>query len=275
MNQKNTESKTIKFTCTPEEDGRLLVDLIAEKSDLSKSLIKKLMMAGAVFQTTNNKRQRFRKAKRFTKTNDIVECYYDPKIDLDEFYEFTTLYESTYYGIYHKPAGAMTEGTNYGDSISVYRHVEKNKRHAYLVNRLDKQTEGLVIIAYDSKTQNLLQTMWRNEVIKKYQAIVLGKLEGEGEFNRPINGKVSQTNYRCVSTDGNQTQVDITLITERKHQSRIHFADAGFPIMGDPRYGKKNKNKDGLQLVSYSLEFKDPYTNNQIKALLPKDRLLF
>ncbi len=275
MNTPTLNAQVISINCNKEDDGKLIVDVIAKNSPLSKSLVKKLMMFGAVHQVTEGKKKRARKAKRFAKMGDILECYFDPKINIDEIFNFKLLHEDKHYGIYHKPMDALTEGTDYGDQISLFRHVEKTKQHAFIVNRMDKETEGIVVVAYDSKTQNLLQSMWRKDVVKKYQAIIMGELEGSGEFTQAINNKFSQTKYECLETVNNLTYVDITPSTERKHQIRIHFSNIGYPIIGDPLYGKGNKNKDGLQLVSYYLEFKDPYTDKLIKASLPPKRLLF
>ncbi|MBT3981133.1 MAG: RluA family pseudouridine synthase [Bacteriovoracaceae bacterium] len=275
MENEIQKAQIIKLTVKPADNGRLIVDVLAENSGLSKSLIKKLMMFGAVFQTYKNVRKRVRKAKMTLRGGDQLECYFDPKIDLNQSYEFKALHQTKHYGVYHKPAGAMSEGSNYGDGVSLLRFVEKNKRFAHMVNRLDKEVEGLVVIAYDSKTQNLLQSMWRQDVTKKYQAIVLGEIEGSAEFNLPINDKFSLTRYQCVKTHFGESYMDLSLATERKNQVRIHFSHAGYPVIGDPKYGENNKNREGLQLVSYLLEFVDPYTKQTVEVLLPKDRLLF
>lgn len=269
------KSQKITFTSLPAEDGMLIVDLIEKRSPLSKSVIKKLMVFGSVFQTINTKRKRVRKAKTIQKAGNIIECFFDPRIDLSETFEFKNLYETRKYGVYLKPAGALTEGTNFGDQTSLFRHVEKHKKFAHIVNRLDRETEGLVLVAYDSRTQNHFQEMWREKVTKKYQAIVLGLMEGSGEFSTQINNKFTKTEYQCLEFGANKTKVDISLKTERKNQIRVHFADAGHPVIGDPIYGEKNKNRKGLKLVSYSLEFVDPYSKKEVKVLLPEDRLLF
>lgn len=269
------EAQIVKFTTSKEDSGKLIVDLIADNSTLSKSLIKKLMTIGAVFQTFKNTRLRARKAKRTTKSGDLIECYFDPSKNVDEDFKFTTLFYSKYYGIYHKPTGALTEGTNYTDKISLFRHVEKTKKFVHLVNRLDKETEGLVIIAYDSKTQNLLQQMLRSEVTKKYQAIVQGKLEGEGEFDYSINNKFTKTKYKSVNATDEQSHIDISLISDRKHQIRIHFSKAGHPIVGDFKYSKQPNDDGALKLIANQLEFIDPYTKKLVNISLPPERLLF
>jgi tRNA pseudouridine32 synthase / 23S rRNA pseudouridine746 synthase len=236
------------------------------------------MIFGAVWQTYKNKRKHIRKAHTLLKTGDFIECYFDPKIDLNQTFEFEVLYETKQYGIYHKPVGALSEGTNHGDKTSLFRHVEKSKKYAYLVNRLDRETEGLVVVAYNSKAQNSLQQIWRTKVIKKYQAIVLGEMQenSTGEFNYPLNDKFSLTKYKCIQAFGDRSYLEIELATERKHQVRIHLSKAGNPVMGDPIYGEHNKNKDGLMLISYYLEFKDPCAkNNLVQVSLPENKLLF
>ena len=275
MTQETPIAQIVKFTSLPEEDGMYIVDLIEKRSSLSKSIIKKLMVFGAVFQTINTTRKRVRKAKTIQKAGNLIECYYDPKIEQDIEFQFKNLYETSNYGIYLKPAGALTEGTNYGDYTSLFRFVDKTKKFANLVNRLDRETAGLVVIAYNPKTQNLLQSMWREKVIKKYQAIVRGQLKGSGEFTGKLNNKFTCTEYKAVEVFGNLTHLELTPKTERKQQIRIHLADAGYPVMGDPIYGDKNKNRDGLKLISYSLEFTDPHSEKKVLVEIPKDLLLF
>jgi tRNA pseudouridine32 synthase/23S rRNA pseudouridine746 synthase len=275
MTHETPKKQNIKFTCIEEDNGKLLVDTVAKNSPLSKSLIKKLMVNGGVFQSFRKTRRQVRKAKNTVKTGDTIECFYDPSIDFEKEFEFNLIFQTSNYGIFHKPAGAPTEGTNYGDKTSLLRHVEKLKRYVYLVNRLDREAEGLVVVAYNSKTQNLLQEMWRDGVVKKYQAIVLGKLEGTGSFEDKINNKYSKTSYSCVKTVDNQTYVNIELATERKNQIRIHFANNGNPVMGDPIYGENNKNKEGLMLISYCLEFIDPQNKKPVIAKIPKENLLY
>lgn len=275
MSEEMTQAQIIRFTSSKQEDGMLAVDLIAKNSSLSKIIIKKLMAFGAVSQSHNGKKKPIRKAKAQIKFGTSIECYYDPKINLDQNFNFRKIREAKNYSVYHKPVGALTEGNKYGDQISLLRYVSKFNKHTFLVNRLDMETEGLIIIAHDSKTQNLFQSMWREGVTKKYQAIVFGKLEGSGEFTQAINNKYAKTKYESIEELEDESYVEITPISERKHQIRIHFANAGYPIIGDPIYGKFNKNRDGLQLVCYSLEFKDPYSGKEVEVHLPEKRLLF
>jgi len=275
MNESIKKPLTVNFQAKDSDNDQLIVDTIAKYSPLSKSLIKKLMVYGAVFQTIKAKRKRVRKAKSILKAGNRIECYFDPNIDFEKSFDFRVIFRSKHYGIFHKPMGALTEGNNYGDKTSLKRSIEKDKKNAYIVNRLDIHTEGLVMVAFDSQAQNKFQEMWREKVTKKYQAIVLGVLEGSGEINKPINKKPSQTKYESLKIEDGMSFLDLTLTTERNHQARIHLAGLGYPIMGDSKYGKYNKTNNGLELISYFIGFKDPYTNKEIEIYLPEKKRLF
>lgn len=264
-----------KYLCTEKDNAKLLVDVLAENSKFSKSQIKKYMVEGSVFQTFKGSKKHARKARITVKQGDLIECYFDPSIDHDQEFEFKTLHETANFGIYHKPAGAMTEGTNYGDKSSLIRHVQKLKKYVFLINRIDRETEGIVVVAFNSKSQNLLQAIWRDGVQKKYQAIVLGEMKGSGTIDSKINKKPTITHYKCIETVNNKTHVEIELATERKHQIRIHFSDKGYPVMGDPIYGQHNKNNEGLKLISYGISFDDPHTKKLIEIEINKEKLLF
>lgn len=265
----------VKVRCSEAHNGKLLVDVLAENSKFSKSQIKKMMVDGSVFQIFKGSRKHARKARLTVKQDDVIECYFDPSIDHDIDFDFKTLFESSNFGIYHKPAGAMTEGTNYGDKSSLIRHVQKLKKYVFLINRLDREIEGLVVVAFNSKSQNMLQEMWRDGVQKRYQAIIMGEMTGSGTIEAKINKKPTITKYHCVESENNETRVEIELLTERKHQIRIHFSDQGYPVMGDPIFGQHNKNNEGIKLLSYGLKFKDPHSQKLIDIELDKSRLLF
>lgn len=78
-----------------------------------------------------------------------------------------------------------------------------------------------------------------------------------------MEGKPAVTEYAVTgyNSAANISSVDVVIHTGRKHQIRRHFEAIGFPVIGDPRYGKDNKNKSGLKLVATSLEFHCPFTD--------------
>ena len=65
------------------------------------------------------------------------------------------------------------------------------------------------------------------------------------------------------------------LTTSRFHQARQHLAKIKHPIIGDPKYGRHNKNHDGLKLVAYKIELKDPISKKDHLFTLPEELRLF
>jgi tRNA pseudouridine32 synthase / 23S rRNA pseudouridine746 synthase len=271
------ESKPIllrkKLTVT-EGDPLVACDFISEKTGLSKALVKKVMTNGGAWQITGKRKNRLRKAKKDLKAGDKIEFYYDssmPEIDTSE---INCLFETRSYGVWFKPANVLSQGTKFGDLGSIQRHVEKLRGNdVYLVNRLDKETAGLIVLAYNPKAQRAFATIWSKKVKKYYQAIVLGHLEGEGEIDLDIEGKKAVTKYKSSKVLKNTTKIELEIITGRKHQIRIHLNSIGHPVMGDPKYGEGNKNREGLKLIASKLEFSDPFDKSKKSFQSPK--LLF
>jgi tRNA pseudouridine32 synthase / 23S rRNA pseudouridine746 synthase len=96
---------------------------------------------------------------------------------------------------------------------------------------------------------------------KEYQAIVRGELKAGSTdtIKLPLDDKEAVTHYSVVESKNNMSLLHIVIDTGRLHQIRRHLDAIGFPIMGDPKYGKGNKNKDGLKLVASTLTFDDPW----------------
>jgi tRNA pseudouridine32 synthase/23S rRNA pseudouridine746 synthase len=89
-----------------------------------------------------------------------------------------------------------------------------------------------------------------------------GPESSDGRIDLPLDGRTATTEYsveRYDPTTGTSL-VDAVMRTGRRHQLRRHFAMAGFPVMGDPRYGENNKNTDGLKLTAWGLEFACPFS---------------
>jgi 23S rRNA pseudouridine1911/1915/1917 synthase len=129
-----------------------------------------------------------------------------------------------------------------------------------IVHRLDKDTSGLIIAAYDYKTQNFLSNQFRDRTVQKtYAAIVHGKLPSttgkvdtfitRDTKNRKIfatsttTGKHAITYYRLVRTFGPYSLILLRPKTGRTHQLRVHMRYIGCPILGDPLYGPVNKTR--------------------------------
>ncbi len=161
-----------------------------------------------------------------------------------------------------------------------------------IVHRLDKDTSGLIIVAKNDKSHNILSDMFKNKEIKKtYLAIVKGRLsDKEGRIEtyiaRDVNdrkkmkaylnddkGKLAITNYNVIDENEKYSLLEVKIETGRTHQIRVHMKYIGHPIVGDGVYGKASSNVKRQMLHAYNLEFEHPITKEKINVTseLPKD----
>lgn len=249
-------------------------DILAGRTGISKAKIKDAMNKGAVWVArSRGKRVRLRRAKAQVRPGDTLELYYDGKLLALEPPPAVCIRDLGHYSIWYKPAGLLTQGTNYGDHCSLTRRAEiffNPKRPVYLVHRLDREASGLVLLAHSKEAAAKLSLLFKNnQVEKRYRIEVLGDLAKKnrsGTIDLPIDGKTALTLYEVVSYDGatDTSVVEVEIKTGRLHQIRRHFHMIGFPVMGDPRYGKGNKNARGMMLEAVSLGFTCPFLMKKV-----------
>lgn len=169
-----------------------------------------------------------------------------------------------------------------------YFYENKIKRKVRFVNRLDRDTSGIVVACKNSFTQDKISGDFRDKVEKKYLAICSGifkEKEGiidvpiatsEDNIRREVNyviGKKSITSYKVLEEYDKMSLVRLTLYTGRTHQIRVHLSHLGHPIIGDSLYGEKSELINRQALHSYSIKFKLPRNDEEIEifAKVPKD----
>ncbi|HLX72644.1 MAG TPA: RluA family pseudouridine synthase [Verrucomicrobiae bacterium] len=174
----------------------------------------------------------------------------------------TLIYEDDELLVINKPAGLVchpTKTDEFSSLISRVRLYLGNSAIAHLVNRLDRETSGVTLIAKRDETARELRRLWENRSVEKeYLAIVHGHLHDDsGAINAPLgkdetsyvavkdcvraDGLPSQTSFfvqkRFTRAEGDFTLIRVLPLTGRKHQIRIHLAHIGHPIVGDKLYG--------------------------------------
>lgn len=265
------------------EQNKTVVDALSEESKLSKMDVKRLVQFGAVWIERGKKQKRLRRNDYVLNKDETAVLHFDEKIlneikTKKDLLEPLELFNFCSWGVWYKPPGYLSQGSRYGDLWSVLRFVEKKYKAAYLIHRLDREVSGLIVFAYTPSAATELNKLWSNRQVKKYYvAEVLGLLEisGWNVINGIVDGKESETKYRVIKKLEKTSLVEVDLITGRKHQIRKHFEMIGYPIMGDPRYGEKNKNTEGLKLQSYKVVLKGPGMNIEQEFIVPKEYLLF
>lgn len=150
-----------------------------------------------------------------------------------------------------------------------------------LVHRLDLDTSGVMIFGLTPHAQRVLSKQFEERKVKKtYVARVLGRLEpktGRVDLplivdwpNRPLQkvdhaeGRGAQTDWRVVRASDEETRVRLFPLTGRSHQLRVHMAETGHPILGDPLYATGEAGDfPRLMLHAESLRIKHPETGIQ------------
>ncbi len=158
----------------------------------------------------------------------------------------------------------------------------------WMIHRLDRETSGLMIFAKSSAAAHQLQSGWEN-VEKRYEAVVEGSLrEDNGVFESDLDEsspfkvfsvrasektRHAVTRYRVIQRRQNRTLVELTLETGRRHQIRVHLADAGCPIVGDSKYGAKTDPSRRVALHACGLQLPHPVTGERLsfESPLPKE----
>lgn len=189
--------------------------------------------------------------------------------------------------VFNKPSGMPVHPSirHQGDTLGNYFASLYPELTFRSVNRLDRDTSGLCIIAKDALAAKLLQGNCR----KVYYAAVHGIIPESGTIDAPIARERESIILRCVRDDGQRvvthykrlkhsekySLVEVDLETGRTHQIRVHFAHIGAPLAGDDLYGGLRADIGRQALHCGMMLFNAPLSGEQIKvsAELPEDIL--
>ena len=239
------------------------------------------------------------------KIGDLISIVLDFEEEYDNIVPLKSnlniIYEDNYLLVVNKPSNMPVHPScnHFEDSLSnivkYYFDCIGLKRKIRIVNRLDKDTSGIVIFAKNEYIQEaLIQQMKNNTFKKEYLAILNGILEKNSDIisapiarkensiiERCVNfetGDIAITHYDLIKTINNKySLVHFVLETGRTHQIRVHSAYIGHPILGDTLYGSSSNLINRQALHAQKVSFIHPITEKImiLEAPLPEDMRIF
>ncbi|WP_027399598.1 RluA family pseudouridine synthase [Anaerovorax odorimutans] len=238
-------------------------------------------------------------------SDEEAKAYREKKSFAKSKRQFNIAYEDENILIVEKPYGLLTHGdktekkNHLANQVAGYLadtgEYDPSRERTFMpspVNRLDRNTTGLVIFGKNNKALQSLNKMIREKdyISKFYLTIVVGELKKDlklidkMEKNLTKNvvtvsplesseGKVMETIARPLKSAKGYTLTEVELVTGRTHQIRAHLASAGFPVIGDTKYGNKYTNEKIAKQFGLRTQFLHAYKLKIKKGIEPLDYL--
>ncbi|WP_161629929.1 RluA family pseudouridine synthase [Desulfogranum mediterraneum] len=204
------------------------------------------------------------------------------------------LYQDNHLLVVNKPRGMLVQGDRTGDRDLLTickqyikeRYRKPGKVFLGLVHRLDRPVSGVIVLARTSKAAARLSAQIRERrVTKNYLALVAGVVPEQGDWRDRMSrrgpqavmdpaGKEARLHFQREAAGAQTSLVRITLITGRHHQIRLQFADRGFPLLGDFRYGgSRSFTPGGIALHAASFSCLHPTSKEELTFTFPPDEI--
>ena len=292
----------MQFVITEEQDGLLLRDFLKKHCKLSHRMTKRLKYSDGGIRVNSETVT----VRRVLHTGDLVELAAEDAAPTEKIrpvdLPIDILYEDEELVVPAKPANMPTHPSHdhYDDTVAnalCYRYERMGIPFCFRpINRLDRDTSGLLLIARGQiAADRLNRAMREGRIRKSYLAILEGAPDpAEGEIETHLcrtdasiivrrvctpeeGGDYALTRYRTLCVSGGYALVEASPITGRTHQLRVHFAHIGHPIVGDDMYGHAHPDMPRQALHAHTLTFPHPTDGRQISACapLPADMLAF
>ncbi|NMA87085.1 MAG: RluA family pseudouridine synthase [Tissierellia bacterium] len=289
MNLLKEDEKILVFNV--ESNGETLEEFLLDR-DISSRLFRRVYKNKSIYVNGELKNK-----NHILNTGDIISILIEDETDntlaqnipLDIIYEdmdILTLNKPPFMVVH--PTKSHQENT-ISNGIAYYFKENNIKRKIRLVNRLDMDTSGVLLIAKSSFAhQQMALQFEKNMVEKRYMAVVNGIVEKDHDtIDLPIGreeeksirktvtpeGQRAITKYKVIERYKNATLLDIEIITGRSHQIRVHLNHIGHSVIGDSLYFETSPYINRQALHSYYLKLKQPRTKEilELKANLPRD----
>ena len=208
----------------------------------------------------------------------IVTNYYNGNDN-----KFDILYEDNYLIAVNKRENLLTVSTDKEKNNTLYRYVSnyvksKNKNNKiFIVNRLDRDTSGIVIFAKNKDIKEYMQNNWERDIkLRKYITVVDGVTDSCGiiksylkENNIHImyssnDGLLAITEYKLIKQNNKYSMLEVILHTGRKNQIRVHMNYIKHPVIGDTKYSNTVSPIKRMCLHAIEIKFVHPVNKNII-----------
>ena len=273
------------WTVLNQEAGMMLREFLLRKKNISRSMLTDIKFKGGQL-AVNGAHQNVR---TILKEGDIVQVVF-PEEQVSETMlprqiPLRICYEDEHFLLINKQANLPTIPSRHStaslaEGVLHYYKSQKLNRTIHAVNRLDRDTSGLVLFAKHRYAHDLLSRQQKNKEMKRsYLAFVHGEIEEEGEVEAPIgrkegsiiersvrsDGQYALTRYQTVKRYNGFSLLELSLQTGRTHQIRVHMAHIGHPLLGDDLYGGTKDLISRQALHSAQLEFYHPFLQKKLR----------
>jgi 23S rRNA pseudouridine1911/1915/1917 synthase len=283
------EEVLLRFVAGEAEEGRTLREVLQRGYGVSRRLLIKAKYSGEI--RVNDKlayvSERLRKGDIVTVSLPEEQAEH---VEPEEM-PLAIRHEDDDLLILSKPAGLVVHPTRthpsgtLANGVLAYYLANGESRRFRPVNRLDKDTTGLMIVAKNQWAHEQCSRMQKERTLKRtYQAIVHGRMEAlEGTIDAPIglrddsiiqrmvreDGQSARTHFRVLARNDQFSWVELQLETGRTHQIRVHLSYMGHPLLGDDLYGGSRERIGRQALHAAALSFCHPRTGEEMTITEP------
>jgi 23S rRNA pseudouridine1911/1915/1917 synthase len=273
--------RTLSYTVLPTDEGRPLRRVVRGAMGVSQHVFSALKVQGGVrldgLPARADQRVRAGQVVTLTLVDRETPIPPDPT-------PVNVVFEDEDLAVVDKPAPLPCQSSPRQEGFALENRMAARRGCAYVfrpVNRLDKGTSGLMVVAGNAHAQMLLsRSLHTGEFVREYLAVVCGNPPArEGVVDAPIgkapgatirrevtpDGKPARTHYHVLEQKGGLTLVRLRLETGRTHQIRVHMRHVGCPVLGDFLYGAETAKLPGrFALHSWRLRLRHPMTGEPL-----------